>query len=112
MQIHDELIYEIREDVILGTLDYKNRRGNDNSFFQDYGNSSDSNYNQRSTTTSSTTTSSSSNRLIPLEALLKKCMGEEVTRSFVVSVLLGQIQTMHIICRINNKFVTYNYHDQ
>ena len=109
MQIHDELIYEIREDVILGTLDYKNRRGNDDSFFQDYGNSSDSNYNQRSTTT---TSSSSSKRLIPLESLLKKCMGEEVTRSFVVSVLLGQIQTMHIICRINNKFVTYYYHDQ
>ena len=82
MQIHDELIYEIREDVILGTLDCKNRRGNDNSFFQVYGNSSDSNYHQ-----TSTTTSSSSKRLIPLEALLKKCMGEEVTRSFVVSVL-------------------------
>ena len=88
MQIHDELIYEIREDVILGTLDYKNRRGNNDSFFQDYGNSSDSNYNQTSTNSSSSNNSNnSSNRLIPLEALLKKCMGEEVTLAFVVSVL-------------------------
>ena len=107
MQIHDELIYEIRESP--HTYDNCSGSGsNSNSFFQDYdnnnysnngnnymdsssSNNSDSNSNSSSNNSNNNHKNSNSNnnsRLREFELLLKRCMGKEVMDTLGFSVPL------------------------
>ena len=103
MQIHDELIYEIRESP--HTSDNGSGSGsNSDSFFQDYDNNNcgnnGNNYMDSSSSNNSDSNSNSNNsnnnhknnnnnsRLREFESLLKRCMGKEVMDTLGFSVPL------------------------
>ena len=94
MQIHDELIYEIRESPL--TSDNSSGSGsNSDSFFQDYDNNNYSNngnnYMDSSCSNNSNNNHKSNNnnsRLREFESLLKRCMGKEVMDTLGFSVPL------------------------